>query len=208
MDPQGPPLRSSQRGQGGVLCASESRALNCLKIDAWFCYCKWFSCKTWLFSSWGHQHIRSASFQSTAAILSFSGAVSNSPPAILWSQHRKQPQLLGWLKKRYPWSLSNCTWHMVLRCAREDGWQSTTLLWFFCLLPLSSMKIARDINAEEPEKKRNGKTEREKQALPTQHTAFRVNWFAQTQETTQTSCAAAAAPVPWIITVIQKKACD
>lgn len=46
---------------------------------------------------------------------------------------------------------------MVLRCAREDGWQSTTLLWFFCLLPLSSMKIARDINAEEPEKSEMGR---------------------------------------------------
>jgi len=35
------------------------------------------------------------------------------------------------------------------------------------------MKIARDINAEEPEKKLNGKAEREKQALPTQHAALK-----------------------------------
>lgn len=62
---------------------------------------------------------------------------------------------------------------MVLRCAREDGWQGTTLLWFFCLLPLSSMKIARDINAEEPEKQGNRKREREMQALPTQCTDFK-----------------------------------
>lgn len=72
------------------------------------------------------------------------------------------PSSLGGWKRDICGALSNCTWHMVLRCAREDGWQSMTLLWFFCLLPLSSMKVARDINAEEPEKKWNGKTEREK----------------------------------------------
>lgn len=69
------------------------------------------------------------------------------------------PSSLGGWKRDICGALSNCTWHMVLRCAREDGWQRMTLLWFFCLLPLSSMMIARDINAEEPEKKCNGNTE-------------------------------------------------
>lgn len=104
----------------------------------------------------------------------------------------------GW-KRDICGALSNCTWHMVLRCAREDGWQSTTLLWFFCLLPLSSMMIARDINAEEPEKKCNGKMlfpQREKQYQPTQCTAVKANWFSQTQDPTQTSCVAADEPVP------------
>lgn len=95
---------SESKGMYWVLNTSENRALSYLKTHACFCYCKQFSRKTRLFSSWGHQHIPSVSFQSTAAILSFSGAVSNSPPAILWSQHHKQPQLLGWLKKRDLWS--------------------------------------------------------------------------------------------------------
>lgn len=115
---------------------------------------------------------------------------------------------LGGWKRDICGALSNCTWHMVLRCAREDGWQGMTLLWFFRLLPLSSMKIARDINAEEPEKQWNRKKETEMQALPTQCTDFKANGFAQTQDTTQASCTAADAPVPLITTAIQKKACD
>lgn len=127
-----------------------------------------FSCETWLLSSWG----------TTTSQVLLSGALlqsgaSQEPVPVLHlpsceADTVNSPCSLGGWKRDSCGALSNCTWHMVLRCAREDGWQSTTLLWFFCLLPLSSMKIARDINAEEPEKKWNGKTESKKQALPTQ----------------------------------------
>lgn len=91
---------------------------------------------------------------------------------------------LGGWKRDICRALSNCSWHTVLRCTGEDGWLSKTLSRFFCLFPLSSMKSARDINAEEPKKMWNGKMEREKQALPTLHAAFKADWFAQAEDTT------------------------
>lgn len=93
----------------------------------------------------------------------------------------------GW-KRDICGALSNCTWHMVLRCAREDGWQRTTLLWFFCLLPLSSMMIARDINAEEPEKKWNGKTQGKAIPAYTVHSSESKLIWSDTRHSTNKLC--------------------
>lgn len=113
---------------------------------------------------------------------------------------------LGGWKRDICGALSNCTWHTVLRCTGEDGWQSKTLLRFFCLFPLSSMKIARDINAEEPKKTWNGKMERE--ASPAYTACSLQSRLICSGSRYYISCAAADAPVPWITTMIQKKASD
>lgn len=65
---------------------------------------------------------------------------------------------------------------------------------FFCLFPLSSMKIARDINAEEPKRHEMGRW-REREASPAYTACSLQSRLICSGSKYYISCAAADAPV-------------